>query len=112
MLYLLTYFLFPNFVASCITYRVCMPLAYLFSTFFNHKQITSRIVISISHLRELLNAIVSYLRTGFKFVAARLCKSDDRKISRWAKCKESHSLVSPTHSKRNLAVECTGYDCV
>ncbi|XLS73682.1 hypothetical protein HN51_030547 [Arachis hypogaea] len=43
-------------------------------------------------------------------MAARLCKSDDRKISKWAKCKESHSLVSPTHNKRNLAVECTGYD--
>ena len=61
---------------------------------------------------ELLAAIVSYLRSGFKLMAARLCKSDDRKISKWAKCKESHSLVSPTHNKRNLAVECTGYDVV
>ncbi|QHO15035.1 Histone acetyltransferase [Arachis hypogaea] len=61
---------------------------------------------------HLLPAIVSYLRSGFKLMAARLCKSDDRKISKWAKCKESHSLVSPTHNKRNLAVECTGYDVV
>ncbi|XP_061340561.1 histone acetyltransferase MCC1-like isoform X1 [Gastrolobium bilobum] len=61
---------------------------------------------------ELLTAIVSYLRSGIKSVAGRLCKSEDRKISRWAKCKESHSLVSATHNKRNLAVECTGYECV
>ncbi|CAL0334264.1 unnamed protein product [Lupinus luteus] len=61
---------------------------------------------------ELLAAMVSYMRSGFKLVAAKLCKSEERKVSRWSKCKESHSLVSVTHNKRNLAVECTGYECV
>ncbi|KAE9620224.1 hypothetical protein Lal_00019489 [Lupinus albus] len=61
---------------------------------------------------ELLAAIVSYMRSGFKSVAAKLCKSEDRKISRWSMCKESHSLVSGSHNKRNLSVERVGYECV
>ncbi|RZB77716.1 Histone acetyltransferase MCC1 isoform E [Glycine soja] len=61
---------------------------------------------------ELLTAIVSYMRCGFKSVAARLCKNGGRKITRRAKCKESHSLVSATPNKRNMAVECSGYECV
>ncbi|KAI4322020.1 hypothetical protein L6164_021748 [Bauhinia variegata] len=71
----------------------------------------SRIVIFSSRFRELLTAIVSYMRSGFKSVTARLYKNEERKITRWAKCKENHSLISTTH-KRNLAVECTGYECV
>ncbi|RDX97132.1 Histone acetyltransferase MCC1, partial [Mucuna pruriens] len=55
--------------------------------------------------KELLTAIVSYMRSGFKSVAARLCKNGGRKISRRAKCKESHSLVLATPNKRNGAVD-------
>lgn len=61
---------------------------------------------------EILTAIVSFMRSGFKSVAARLCRNGSRKISRRAKCKESHSLVSATANKRNVAVECSGYECV
>lgn len=61
---------------------------------------------------ELLTALLSYMRSGFKSMTARLCKSEDRKLSRWEKCKESHSLAPVTHMKRNLPVECTGYECV
>uniref|UniRef100_I1JAM7 N-alpha-acetyltransferase 60 n=3 Tax=Glycine subgen. Soja TaxID=1462606 RepID=I1JAM7_SOYBN len=61
---------------------------------------------------EFLTAIVSYMKSGFNSVAARLCKNGGRKISRRAKCKESHSLVSATPNKRNVAVECPGYECV
>ncbi|KAJ1406690.1 Acyl-CoA N-acyltransferase [Sesbania bispinosa] len=70
------------------------------------------ITLFLTFIVELLTAILSYMRSGFKSMAARLCKSEDGKVSRWAKCKESHSLVSVTHDKRNLAVECTGYECV
>ncbi|XP_057450189.1 histone acetyltransferase MCC1 isoform X1 [Lotus japonicus] len=69
-------------------------------------------VLSISNFRELLSAIVSYMRSGFKSVTARLCKNEGKKISRRAKCKESYTLMSATHNKRNGAVECTGYECV
>ncbi|CAJ1926423.1 unnamed protein product [Sphenostylis stenocarpa] len=61
---------------------------------------------------EILTAIVSFMKNGFKSVAARLCKNGGRKISRRAKCKESHSLVSATPNKRNVALECSGYECV
>ncbi|XP_028771976.1 histone acetyltransferase MCC1-like isoform X1 [Neltuma alba] len=61
---------------------------------------------------EFLTGIASYMRSGFKLIAARLRRNDERKISRWAKCKESHSLVSSTHNKKNMATECTRYECV
>ncbi|XP_028753334.1 histone acetyltransferase MCC1 isoform X1 [Neltuma alba] len=61
---------------------------------------------------EFLTGIASYMRSGFKLIAARLRRNDERKISRWAKCKESHSLVSSTHNKKNTATECTRYECV
>ncbi|KAI4295277.1 hypothetical protein L6164_035339 [Bauhinia variegata] len=68
---------------------------------------------------ELLTAVINYVRRGFKSVTARLLyKNEDTKStrSRWAKCKENHSLVTATHNKRNHAVQCTpsgsDYDCV
>ncbi|XP_058778414.1 histone acetyltransferase MCC1 isoform X1 [Vicia villosa] len=63
---------------------------------------------------ELLSAIISYMKSGFKAVAAKLCKNEIRKISRWEKCKESHSLVSLSTipNKRNMAVECNGCEFV
>ncbi|KAF7825015.1 histone acetyltransferase MCC1-like [Senna tora] len=61
---------------------------------------------------EILAVIISCMRSGLKSVAARLYKKGDKKIPRWAKCKESHSLVSTSHNKRNLAVESTAYECV
>lgn len=56
--------------------------------------------------------MVSYLRDGIKSVTSRLRKNEKRKVSKWSKCKESHSLISMAQSKRNLAVECNGYECV
>jgi hypothetical protein len=68
----------------------------------------------MSHFRELLSAILSFMKSGFKAVAAKLCKNEVRKISRWEKCKESHSLVSLSTipNKRNVAVECNGSEFV
>ncbi|CAK7333673.1 unnamed protein product [Dovyalis caffra] len=59
---------------------------------------------------ELLIAVVSYMTSGVKSVAARLRKIED-KSPKWPKCKETHSLIS-MQTKRNLTTECTGYECV
>lgn len=63
-------------------------------------------------LLEVVTFMVSYLRDGIKSVTSRLRKNEKRKVSKWSKCKESHSLISMAQSKRNLAVECNGYECV
>ncbi|XP_022148604.1 histone acetyltransferase MCC1 [Momordica charantia] len=63
-------------------------------------------------LLEVVTFMVSYLRDGIKSVASRLRKNEKRKISKWPKCKESHSLISMAQSKRNVAVESSGYECV
>ncbi|XP_054810875.1 histone acetyltransferase MCC1 [Prosopis cineraria] len=59
-----------------------------------------------------LTGIVSCMRSGFKSITSRLCRNEERKISRWVKCKENHSLVSSTHNKKSMAIECTRYECV
>ncbi|KAJ7982664.1 histone acetyltransferase MCC1 [Quillaja saponaria] len=61
---------------------------------------------------ELLTVMVSYIRSVFKSVAARLYKNEEKKVIRWPKRKENHCLVAASQNKRNLGVECTGYECV
>ncbi|KAG7010991.1 Histone acetyltransferase MCC1 [Cucurbita argyrosperma subsp. argyrosperma] len=63
-------------------------------------------------LLEVVSFMVSYLRDGIKCVTSRLRKNEKRKVSKWPKCKESHSLISMAQSKRNLVVESSGYECV
>ncbi|XP_059433785.1 histone acetyltransferase MCC1 isoform X2 [Corylus avellana] len=60
---------------------------------------------------ELVTSMVGYMRSGFKTVTAKLYKNEDRKVPKWSKCKETHSLIS-TQNKRNLNAECGGCDCV
>ncbi|XP_062147384.1 histone acetyltransferase MCC1 isoform X2 [Alnus glutinosa] len=60
---------------------------------------------------ELVTSMVGYMRSGFKTLAAKLYKNEDRKVPKWPKCKETHSLIS-TQSKRNLTAECAGGECV
>ncbi|KAF9670434.1 hypothetical protein SADUNF_Sadunf13G0068600 [Salix dunnii] len=59
---------------------------------------------------ELLIAVVSYMTSGLKSVAARIRKNEE-KTAKWPKCKETQSLMS-MQTKRNLTTECTGYECV
>uniref|UniRef100_A0A6N2KTU7 N-alpha-acetyltransferase 60 n=1 Tax=Salix viminalis TaxID=40686 RepID=A0A6N2KTU7_SALVM len=59
---------------------------------------------------ELLIAVVSYMTSGLKSVAARIRKNEE-KTAKWPKCKETQSLMS-IQTKRNLTTECTGYECV
>lgn len=60
---------------------------------------------------ELVTCLVSYMRTGFKMVAAKIYKNEDGKVSKWCKCKETHSLIS-SQDKRNLTIEGAGHECV
>ncbi|GAV88751.1 Acetyltransf_1 domain-containing protein [Cephalotus follicularis] len=59
---------------------------------------------------ELATSMVSCLRSALKSLAARLRKNED-KVFKWPKCKETCCLI-PTQSKRNLATECSGCECV
>lgn len=61
---------------------------------------------------ELVTIMVSYMRSGLKTVAAKLYKNEDRKVPKWPKCKESHSLISTTQHRRSLTTECNGCECV
>ncbi|KAG6605149.1 Histone acetyltransferase MCC1, partial [Cucurbita argyrosperma subsp. sororia] len=63
-------------------------------------------------LLEIVSFMVSYIRDGIKCVSSRLRKNEKRKVSKWPKCKESHSLISMAPSKGNVAVESSGYECV
>ncbi|WCJ27782.1 Acyl-CoA N-acyltransferases (NAT) superfamily protein [Euphorbia peplus] len=59
---------------------------------------------------EVVTAVVNYMKSGLRSVASRLCRNEQR--PKWAKCKESHSLISMQH-KPNLTSECcTSYECV
>lgn len=53
---------------------------------------------------ELAIGAVNYLRTGFKSVAGKIWRYDERKAWRGTKCKESCGLITP-HSKRNPTLE-------
>ncbi|KAM7273365.1 hypothetical protein ACFE04_028029 [Oxalis oulophora] len=60
---------------------------------------------------ELVSLLVSYVSSGTKSLATRLRKSDNKAL-KWAKCKETRSLM-PTHSKRSITSDdYTGCECV
>ncbi|KAG2701189.1 hypothetical protein I3760_06G033100 [Carya illinoinensis] len=62
---------------------------------------------------ELVTIMVGYIRTGFKTVAAKICKNEeDGKVPKRPKCKETISLVSTTQNNRSLTAECSGHECV
>ncbi|CAK9138422.1 unnamed protein product [Ilex paraguariensis] len=57
---------------------------------------------------ELVTLGVTYMRSGFKSVVARLRKNEDSKVPQWSKCKESGCLIPTTQNKRILKSEDTG----
>ncbi|XP_042047133.1 histone acetyltransferase MCC1-like [Salvia splendens] len=57
---------------------------------------------------ELVTLFVTYARSGFKSLAAKLWKNDERKISKWPKYKESGYLLPTVQSKRILTNESSG----
>ncbi|GLT63934.1 hypothetical protein SLA2020_364590 [Shorea laevis] len=59
---------------------------------------------------ELIAVIVSYLSSGFKSMAAKLRKSEN-KMLKWPRYKETRCLIS-TQNKRSLATESAGCECV
>ncbi|KAH8491559.1 hypothetical protein H0E87_023619 [Populus deltoides] len=59
---------------------------------------------------ELLLAVVSYVTSGLKSVAARIRKNEE-KTAKWPKCKDTQSLIS-MQTKRNITTQGTGYECV
>ncbi|CAA0824747.1 Acyl-CoA N-acyltransferases (NAT) superfamily protein [Striga hermonthica] len=56
-------------------------------------------------LLELVTLLVTYAKGGIKSVAAKLWKNDERRISRWSKCKESGYLLPTVQNKRTVTVE-------
>ncbi|XP_027162384.1 histone acetyltransferase MCC1 [Coffea eugenioides] len=54
---------------------------------------------------ELVMLLVTYAKSGFKLAASRLWRNEDRKISKWAKCKESGSLLPTMQNKRILIAD-------
>uniref|UniRef100_A0A5B7AS49 N-alpha-acetyltransferase 60 n=1 Tax=Davidia involucrata TaxID=16924 RepID=A0A5B7AS49_DAVIN len=60
---------------------------------------------------ELVTLVVTYMRSGFKLVAARLRKSEEKKAPRWPKGKETCCLIT-TQNKRSLATEDAGFQFV
>ncbi|KAL9342097.1 hypothetical protein Peur_065422 [Populus x canadensis] len=59
---------------------------------------------------ELLLAVVSYVTSGLKSVAARIRKNEE-KTAKWPKCKDTQSFIS-MQTKRNITTQGTGYECV
>ncbi|KAK4384738.1 Histone acetyltransferase MCC1 [Sesamum angolense] len=49
---------------------------------------------------ELVALFVTFAKSGFKSVAAKLWKNEERKISKWPKCKESGCLLPTVQNKR------------
>ncbi|RWR81034.1 GNAT domain-containing protein [Cinnamomum micranthum f. kanehirae] len=60
---------------------------------------------------EVMVAVVAYLRSLFSSLVCRLWKSEDRKASRWSKCKETSSLLI-NQNKRIVSAENAGCQCV
>ncbi|KAL3524539.1 hypothetical protein ACH5RR_017373 [Cinchona calisaya] len=54
---------------------------------------------------ELIMLLVTYVKSGYKLVASRLWKNEDKKFSKWPKCKESGSLLPMTQNKRILIAD-------
>lgn len=49
---------------------------------------------------ELIKLLVTGAKSGFRMVAAKLWRKEDRKSFKWSKCKESGSLLPTKHNKR------------
>ncbi|GER46788.1 N-acetyltransferase [Striga asiatica] len=56
-------------------------------------------------LLELVTLLVTYAKGGIKSMAAKLWKNDEKRISRWTKCKESGYLLPTVQNKRTVTVE-------
>ncbi|KAK6155415.1 hypothetical protein DH2020_009663 [Rehmannia glutinosa] len=56
-------------------------------------------------LLELVTLCVTYAKSGFKSMAAKLWKNEERKIYKWPKCKESGCLLPTVQNKRIVTVE-------
>ncbi|XP_051125830.1 histone acetyltransferase MCC1-like isoform X1 [Andrographis paniculata] len=54
---------------------------------------------------ELVTVFVAYVKSGLKCVAAMLWKNEERKNSKWLKCKDSGSLLPTVQNKRVVAGE-------
>ncbi|KAG8381673.1 hypothetical protein BUALT_Bualt06G0146000 [Buddleja alternifolia] len=54
---------------------------------------------------ELATLFVSYAKSGIKCVAAKLWRNEERKISKWPKCKESGCLLPTVQNKRIVTAE-------
>lgn len=61
---------------------------------------------------EFAMVVMTYLRSGFRLVAARMWRGGERKLWRWPKCKESRRLITTSQSKRNLTTEGSEFQCV
>lgn len=56
---------------------------------------------------ELVTVVLTCMRRGFKSVAGRLWKNEERKGPKWLSCKENGCLLPLTQSKRILSTEGT-----
>ncbi|GFQ03366.1 histone acetyltransferase mcc1 [Phtheirospermum japonicum] len=72
--------------------------SYLFVYYVNGGQ-------SPCSLLELVTLLASYAKNGFKLMAAKLWKNEERKISKWSKCKETGCLLPTVQNKRIVTVE-------
>ncbi|KAL3630811.1 hypothetical protein CASFOL_023795 [Castilleja foliolosa] len=54
---------------------------------------------------ELVTLLASYTKKGFKLMAAKLRKNEERNISKWSKCKETGRLLPTAQNKRIVSVE-------
>ncbi|KAJ4957868.1 hypothetical protein NE237_024979 [Protea cynaroides] len=56
---------------------------------------------------EIVTTVAMYVRSLFKSLAIRLWKREEKKLSRWPKCKETSGLLT-TQNKRLLTIESAG----
>lgn len=61
---------------------------------------------------ELVTYVVTCIRSAFKTLASRLSKNEEKKITKWPKCKETRCLMSTQQNKRPLTSEGAGCECV
>ncbi|PIN23516.1 putative N-acetyltransferase [Handroanthus impetiginosus] len=54
---------------------------------------------------ELVTLFLSYAKRGFKSMAAKLWRNEERKMSKWPKCKESGCLLPTVQNKRIITAE-------
>lgn len=61
---------------------------------------------------ELAMIMVTYMRSGIRMVTTRFWRSEERKQWKSTKCKEKRSLMTASHSKRNLAIDGSEFQSV